>query len=228
MRDVARLGAGWSLWRDFAVRSAGFPVVGLEAFGPGNESGRLREVAGGGRFQEAVNWQNPAALANAVLNVASGAATKPSRARQREEVVASYWQRYCAKNDTIGFFGPLTWGRIEDDGAPFSSRSGELVKERSVHLEAWGVQALAETLDPELTVAGGSVDVQLAAPDEASVAARDYLADVGHVHPGTNPLIQGVFAAPSSGPGCVPARDRRSSRTAESDPAAGVGTGNRS
>jgi hypothetical protein len=33
--------------------------------------------------------------------------------RRREAIVASYWQRYSAKNDTIGFFGPLTWGRIE-------------------------------------------------------------------------------------------------------------------
>ena len=33
------------LWRDFAVRSAGFPVSGLEVFGRGDESARLREVA---------------------------------------------------------------------------------------------------------------------------------------------------------------------------------------
>ena len=31
----------WSLWRDFAVRSAGFPVSGLEAFG-GDDGMRLR------------------------------------------------------------------------------------------------------------------------------------------------------------------------------------------
>jgi hypothetical protein len=155
MSDLATLVPGWGLTRDFAVRSAGFPVAGLEAFGAGDEPGRLRDVARDPRFQEAVTWQNPAALVNAVLNLADGAVTKPSRARQREEVVASYWQRYCAKNDTIGFFGPLAWGRIRDDGPPLHARSGALVRERSVHLEAWGVQALAETLDPELKVAGG-------------------------------------------------------------------------
>ncbi len=155
MSDLAELVPGWALLRDFAVRSAGFPVDGLEAFGPGDESGRLREVARDPRFQEAVTWQNPAALANAVMNVADGAVTKPSRARQREEVVASYWQRYCGKNDTIGFFGPLAWGRVEDDGPPLRTRSGALVRARSVHLESWGVQAVAETLDPELRVAAG-------------------------------------------------------------------------
>jgi Lantibiotic dehydratase, N terminus len=151
----ASLGGDWRLWRDFAVRSAGFPVRGLDAFGPGDESARLQQVAREPRFQEAVTWQNPAALENAVLKVAAGAPTKPSRARQREEIVASYWQRYCAKNDTIGFFGPLAWGRIEDDGPPLHVRSGALVAERSVHLEAWPVQALARQLDDDLHVAAG-------------------------------------------------------------------------
>ena len=31
------LSGDWALWRDFAVRSAGFPVSGLEVFGPGDE-----------------------------------------------------------------------------------------------------------------------------------------------------------------------------------------------
>ena len=155
MPDHAPLAGDWTLWRDFAVRSAGFPVSGLEAFGPGEESERLRRVAGDARFQEAVTWQNPAALANALLKVAEGAPTKPSRARQREEIVASYWQRYCAKNDTIGFFGPLAWGRVEDDGPPLAVRSGGVVRDSAVYLEAWPVQALAEVLDPALKIATG-------------------------------------------------------------------------
>lgn len=143
------------MWRDFAVRSAGFPVSGLGAFGAGPESVRLRGVARDPLFREAVTWQNPAALAHAVTNVAAGRTAKPSQMRRREEVVASYWQRYCAKNDTIGFFGPLAWGRIDDDAPALSVRSGALTRASSVHLEAWGVQALAETLDPSLRLAAG-------------------------------------------------------------------------
>jgi len=127
----------------------------LEAFGSGDESGRLAEVAADPLFGEAVTWQNRAAYANAVAKVAARSPTKPSRARQREEVVASYWQRYCAKNDTIGFFGPLAWGRVTDDGPPLRARCGRLIAQRDVHFEAWAVQALAETLDPELRVAAG-------------------------------------------------------------------------
>jgi hypothetical protein len=156
MDDRVPLAGDWELWRDFAVRSAGFPVSGLDAFGPGDESERLAEAAGDPRFQEAVTWQNPAALANAVLKVASRSPTKPpSKARGREEIVASYLQRYCGKNDTIGFFGPLAWGEIEDDGPPLHATTGALVRSREVHFESWPVQALAETLDPELIIAAG-------------------------------------------------------------------------
>lgn len=170
------LSADWALWRDFAIRSAGFPVQGLEAFGPGDEPLRLRGVARDSMFREAVTWQNPAALDNAVLKLADGSPAKPSRVRQREELVASYWQRYCAKNDTIGFFGPLAWGRISDDGPPLGSRSGRLIRERDVHLEAWGVQALAETIDPELTIATGphaAADLRAALERHPDATARE-------------------------------------------------------
>jgi hypothetical protein len=170
---VALLAGEWVLWRDFAVRSAGFPVSGLEVFGPGDEPGRLAAVAGDPLFGEAVTWQNRAAYANAVAKVAARSATKPSRARQREEVVASYWQRYCAKNDTIGFFGPLAWGRVADDGPPLHARCGALVARRDVHFEAWAVHALAESLDPELRIAAGPHT-----EDELRVALEDH-ADAG-------------------------------------------------
>ena len=94
-----------------------------------------------------MTWQNAAAVANALDKL--GDAPGTSKTRRREDVVASYWQRYCAKNDTIGFYGPLAWGRIEADGAPrLAVRSGALVRERGVHLESWGVQALAAAVDP--------------------------------------------------------------------------------
>src|SRR3954453_5037446 len=102
MREHLPLGGDWLLWEDLAIRSAGFPITGLDVFGPGDESGRLQIVARDPAFREAVAWQNRAALANAVDKVATGSPTKPNRRRRREEVVASYWQRYCAKNDTIG------------------------------------------------------------------------------------------------------------------------------
>ena len=108
------LDGDWSLWRDFAVRSAGFPVEGLRAFGGEDESERLAEVARDPAFREAVAWQSRDSLSRAVDKHARGVRDSPSRVKRRQDVVARYWQRYCAKNDTIGFFGPLAWGRFSD------------------------------------------------------------------------------------------------------------------
>src|SRR4051794_40661060 len=90
----------WSLWSDFAVRSSGFPVEGLDVFGPGEEP-RLVEVARDPAFREAVAWQSRASLARAVDKLAAGAPGSRSRRRRWTDVVAAYWQRYCSKNDTI-------------------------------------------------------------------------------------------------------------------------------
>jgi hypothetical protein len=123
------LSDGWALWRDFAVRSTGFPVAGLEVFGAPDESERLAEVARDPAFREAVAWQSRMSLASAVDKHASGRRESPGRVRRREEVIASYWQRYCSKNDTIGFFGPLGWGGFSGNG--FHARAGSAEHERS-------------------------------------------------------------------------------------------------
>jgi hypothetical protein len=149
------LAGEWALWRDIAVRTAGFPVSGLDVFGSRDERAGLGAVARDPLFQTAVTWQNRAAMANAVGKIAGGSPAPGSRQRRREEVVASYWQRYCAKNETIGFFGPLSWARLADDGPAIQARCGQLVSKRTVHFEAWAIQALAETLDADLTVPAG-------------------------------------------------------------------------
>jgi Lantibiotic dehydratase, N terminus len=137
------LAGDWALWRDFAVRSAGFPVAGLDLFGAPDESLRLQEVARDPAFREAVTWQSRDALFSAVEKLARNERASPARRLRQEEIVASYWQRYCAKNDTIGFFGPLAWGSFDGSGPAAAVRAGELVRERVVHLEVWAVEAVA-------------------------------------------------------------------------------------
>ena len=132
----------WSLWRDFAIRSAGFPVEGLALFGAG-EDARLAEVARDPLFREAVAWQSRESLARAVDKLASDAPGSPSRRRRWVDVVGSYWQRYCSKNDTIGFFGPLAWGSFVEEGEAVTLRSGSLERERVVHFETWAIEAVA-------------------------------------------------------------------------------------
>jgi hypothetical protein len=187
----------------FCRAQCGVRGVRTGRVGGGDESSRLREVAGDPAFREAVTWQNPAALSNAVDKVAAGKSSQGSVKRRREETVASYWQRYCAKNDTIGFLGALAWGTIVDAGPALASRSVALVRERSVHLEAWGVQALAEVIDPALEIPSGKLwairdfygnlwtQAQQKAASRSPHAPHLLLAPAGSWHPDSSRSPQG-------------------------------------
>ena len=142
--DLVPLDSEWALWRQVAIRSTGFPVDGLELFGD-EEDGRLPELARDRRFREALTWQNRDALRNAVDRLSSGGSG--SKHRQRLETVAGYWQRYCAKNDTIGFFGPLGWGELTD-GSPGAvvEPGSDLLAARMTRFEVWAMDALADVL----------------------------------------------------------------------------------
>ncbi|MDP8976808.1 MAG: lantibiotic dehydratase family protein [Actinomycetota bacterium] len=143
----------WALWRQVGVRATGFPISGLDAFGGPDEAGRLRQLAGDPRFREAVTWQNRAALRNAVAKLGSSEGRDDSTTRRRLDVVASYWQRYCSKNETIGFFGPMGWATLVDGvGAVTQEPGPQLVAERNVRFEVWAVQALAQALSEDQDV----------------------------------------------------------------------------
>jgi hypothetical protein len=113
------------------------------------QSMALRAFAEDARFCEAIIWQNRNAFENAIQPVArqqSGAA-RNQRQRHHEELIANYVQRYCVKNDTIGFFGPVAWGRIEAGGSLIELDAGEsLLKNRHSYFECWAVDQIAISL----------------------------------------------------------------------------------
>ena len=120
----------------------------LAAEGEGRQQRLLAAVAARADLQEAVAWQNPKVLRDAVLPFAAGAAwPRNQRTRRKERIVARYWARYLAKNDTIGFFGPVCWVRMSPEGPPVAIRSGErLAATTTVYLEPWAVDAIAASL----------------------------------------------------------------------------------
>ena len=110
----------------------------------------LQSIAAMPRFRAAIAWQNPAVLRTGIapfLNWTPSAAGRTSMPRQREELVAHYWQRFCVKNDTIGFFGPVGWGRwdLSTRGVTVDNGSGFLADSR-VYFASWAIDALAKAL----------------------------------------------------------------------------------
>lgn len=175
MTHLVPLGdTGWSVWRDVLLRGAGFPVDGLARFAAPDcaatadrhLAGEVTEdvfrkahrqavddaaanvcaIAADPLFREAVAWQNPGVLVALDGLVAAGpGGPRNVRRRERENVVAGYWQRYTAKTETIGFFGPVCWGSLVPGSAEVTVRPGPgLVRERRLYLEYWALAAYAD------------------------------------------------------------------------------------
>ncbi len=182
MTHLVPLGdTGWSVWRDVLLRSTGFPVDGLDRFsapetaaaadalnagdGPADVFDKLfgealragavavGEVAADPHLRAAVAWQNPGVLSTLDKLAAGGPdAPRTVRRRDREKALLRYWQRYCAKSETIGFFGPVSWGTV-DPAAPTRVRLGPgLVRDRAVFFEAWALIEYADALAADLAV----------------------------------------------------------------------------
>ncbi len=110
-------------------------------------SAALHEAASLPALREAVAWQNRHALTTGIdVLVRHGPepVKRNGQHRQHEALVASYLQRYCAKNDTIGFFGPVGWSQI-DDGSGIRithAAPGRSLAARVTYLEGWAVRAI--------------------------------------------------------------------------------------
>lgn len=110
----------------------------------------LHEVAADDRFREAIVWQNRHAAETGLASfLRRPVEDGPGSARDRghSQLLASYLQRYSVKNDTVGFMGPVGWGRLSDSPEPITVRPGEsLLEARQVYCEGWGIDALVDHL----------------------------------------------------------------------------------
>ncbi|NHO81887.1 thioesterase domain-containing protein [Micromonospora sp. CMU55-4] len=174
---------GWSVWRDAVLRTTGFPADGLELFSAPRAATAADELlatgAGADRFdkefeealrsgaqrftalaadpllREAVTWQNRGALVAFDGLVRGGAdAARNVRRRDRERALLKYWQRYCGKNETVGFFGPSCWVTV-DPAQPEVARvnpGDPLTRRRWVWFESWALTAYADRIGADLAV----------------------------------------------------------------------------
>jgi hypothetical protein len=142
-------------------------------------SDAVRAVANDALFREACLWQNRDAVRTAVDRVREGRASKTSQHRQHEQLVARYLQRYCVKNDTIGFFGPVGWASfVETEGEGDCSPGAALLAKRTVYFEHWAIEALANRISHDAPLR------KLLPPRRSPTL---YVAD-GRVYRGASPL----------------------------------------
>jgi hypothetical protein len=110
----------------------------------------LWDVAARSEFQRAVLHQNPGFYDNAVRGLLArprNDARRDSRRRKREDGVASYWQRYCVKNESIGFFGPIAWGILDDAARTRLTLGERLVSRCELFFETWAIERLAAVIE---------------------------------------------------------------------------------
>lgn len=184
----------------------------------------LRAAAADPRFREAVSWQNRSALERYEQAVARSGASGPRASDRRyDDLVLSYLHRYCTKNDTIGFFGPVGWARWSVAVDAIVARPGPtLLAHRSVHFEQWTIDALAQVFGADermlpwaaprrfgfIRLEGSTahspvsgrreldpLEAWLLLRADGSVSARDLVVEVRAAHPELAADDEAAFAA---------------------------------
>ncbi|GCE31305.1 lantibiotic dehydratase [Dictyobacter alpinus] len=114
----------------------------------------LRQIAEDKQFREAIIWQNRIALhASIAALLRHDPAQRGAEQRRREALVANYIQRYCTKNESIGFFGPLGWASFSSDVDTIAFQPGKaLLASRDVYFEGWAIDSLAEVIATDTSV----------------------------------------------------------------------------
>ncbi|MFJ7903166.1 lantibiotic dehydratase [Streptomyces sp. NPDC096198] len=174
---------GRRVWKEAVLRTAGFPATGLTRLGaPACAAVADAHLAGTCErahfeaalaaaadtcahvidaitadplLREAMTWQNRTALTLLDSLARSGPpAPRNTTRRRREQDLSRYWQRYCAKAETIGFFGPSAWIRVDPTSPEtVSLRPGPtLVDRRRVFFEPWALGVFGNRLaeDPAI------------------------------------------------------------------------------
>jgi hypothetical protein len=156
---LVRLASGqFGMWRSSCIRGAGLPYDWLA-------DGRAQREP---LFAEALAWQHARVAAQL-----RGGPRRGDRDRQLARTLASYRTRYCAKNDSIGYYGPLAWAEWTDGDTCLTEfvppQRGEAL------FELWAVRAVGEALTERHRLADYVVPHRAPA---VGVAGRDcYLPD---------------------------------------------------
>ncbi len=101
----------------------------------------LHSLAATPAFQEAIFFSNPFFYENVLQSfLAKEVGSASSNSRRVERQIYKYLQRFCAKNETTSFFGPIAYGEV-NDSATFKLCKNEPEK-RHVTIAYWALREL--------------------------------------------------------------------------------------
>ncbi|MQT32969.1 lantibiotic dehydratase [Pseudomonas helleri] len=101
---------------------------------------------------EALFISNPSARARIQELIKDRHSRSDSRKKQKLRLGWSYAQRFCAKNDTSSFFGPLAWGHFKDQqiaNVQLTQNDTTWLKDRHTFFENWVMQRLVEQINQQ-------------------------------------------------------------------------------
>ncbi|MDT0343610.1 lantibiotic dehydratase [Streptomyces litchfieldiae] len=136
-------GAPWrpaaDRWRDAADRYlACFDAAQREA------SDGLAALLDRPEVREAVFLSNPSVYRNMLLPFLARTAPLNAARRRARRQLYTYVQRFCAKNETVSFFGPMAYGRVvPGDRAVLRT---DLPRRRAVFLSSWAAREIARAV----------------------------------------------------------------------------------
>jgi lantibiotic biosynthesis dehydratase-like protein len=160
----------WGVVRQFVLRMAGFPfelleslalshsaqaaragrIVSDEEFALELEEARHRlwHIMQHNDFREALLLSNPACLERLEHYQSRGFPVAPnSNERRLERLFVTYLQRFCAKNESMSFFGPTAYGIFSGESDQMLTLTARgMVEERNVGLSQWALRELQKLL----------------------------------------------------------------------------------
>jgi Lantibiotic dehydratase, N terminus len=160
----------WGIVRQFVLRMAGFHFELLESLSmsraaQGARAGRvtsneefaaeleeirkrLWQIVLSNDFREALLLSNPACLERLERYLSLGFPVVPnSNDRRLERLFITYLQRFCAKNESMSFFGPTAYGVFtEESDRMLTLTPCGTIAERNVGLSQWALRELQKLL----------------------------------------------------------------------------------
>lgn len=99
---------------------------------------------------EAIFISNPDAAQRISDLIADRNAPHDSRKKQKIRLGWSYAQRFCTKNDTSSFFGPIAWGRFDNQQQNLAELTGceqPWLAQRITFFESWVIQRIIQQIN---------------------------------------------------------------------------------